>query len=194
MKTHIVFVFAGWSMRSGGDTRRRVRTAIDFLRGESLHRGRWFVVCLGGRFNEATKRKPAATQMREWMLSERVLPAAQILAETRSRDTFENLSEGFALLKKEGIEIATAELIVITHPWHAERIQTLLHRIYHRSARIVPAWHYLTWGQRFNEIFLHLYLKLDPKGVGFVPRWIRERRNSGVVKDGGIDGRSNTRS
>lgn len=177
MSTHILFVFAGWSMVAGGDTRRRVRAALEFLRQEPRHRGEWYVVCLGGHFNQATKTKAAAARMREWMLTEEVLPADHIFAETHSRDTVENLTEGFALLAREGIETAHAELILVTHPWHAERIQQLLKTLYHRSARVIPVWHYLTWGQRLNEIGLHLYLKFDPRGEGWVLDWVRRRRS-----------------
>jgi uncharacterized SAM-binding protein YcdF (DUF218 family) len=176
MSTHIVLVFAGWSMASGGDTRRRVRAALEFLRHEPRHRGQWYVVCLGGRFNRATVQKPAATFMREWMVSERLLPAAQIFAETRSRDTFENLAEAFALLEREGINHAQAELIVVSHPWHEERIQSILTHVYHRSARMIPAWHYLDWKERLTEIGLRLYGHFDRRGQSFLFRWIRARR------------------
>ena len=176
MTTRIVFVFAGWSMAAGGDTRRRVRTAIEFLRQESTHRGEWYVICLGGRFNRATRSKAAATRMREWMLSERVLSPDRVLAETISRDTFENLREGFALLERAGIDHARAELIVVSHPWHEERVQNILRRVYHRSARLIPAWHYLTWKERAVEIGLHVYTKIDPRGESWLFRWIRRRR------------------
>lgn len=176
MSTHILFVFAGWSMTAGGDTRRRVRVALEFLRQEPRHRGEWYVVCLGGRFNEATKTTSAATRMREWMLAEELLPAGHIFAETHSRDSVENLTEGFALLSREGIDTAHAELILVTHPWHAERIQQLLKTLYHRTARVVPAWHYLSWAQRLSEIGLSLYLKFDPRGEGRLLNWVRQRR------------------
>lgn len=182
MTTHVLFVFAGWSMAPGGDTRRRVRTALEFLRQEPLHRGRWYVVCLGGRFNAATATRSAAELMCDWIRSENLLPSRQIFAETHSRDTFENLSEGFALLEREQISLRGAELLLVTHPWHAERIQVILRRVYHRSARVIPAWHYLTWTQRLNELFLQAYLPFDPQGAGWIPRWIRSRRTINNAK------------
>ena len=134
------------------------------------------MVCLGGRFNRATSTKAAATRMREWLLSEQVLSPDRVFAETISRDTFENLREGFALLERKGIDHRRAELIIVSHPWHEERIQSILKRIYHRSARLIPAWHCLNWKERATEIGLYFYTKIDPRGEGWFFGWIRRRR------------------
>lgn len=174
--THVLFIFAGWTLKPGGDTRRRVRAALEYLKAQPRHRSDWYVVCLGGRFNAETQAVAAATRMREWIVAERVVPAEQVIADIYSRDTFENLSCGFALLKKEGITKKDRELIIVSHPWHLERIQTILERVYHTSARMVPVWHYLTWKQRFAEIILSVYLLLDPQGERWPMRWLRARR------------------
>lgn len=196
MTTYVILVFAGWSLAPGGDTRRRVRVALEWLRHAPRHRGQWYVVCLGGRFNQETKHTAAATRMRAWMCAEHLIPSSHIFAETRSRDTVENLSEAFALLDREGIHHAQAKLVVVSHPWHAERIQSLLKHRYHRSAQLVPAWHPLTWKERFTEGILVFYHLLDPRGEGSILRWIRERRtrivrsrsySRRIVKESGID-------
>ena len=175
--THILLVFAGHTLKAGGDTRRRVRATLDYLRAQSLHRGEWYVICLGGRFNSETAKIAAGTRMKEWIQAEDLIPASHVLADTFSRDTFENLSCAMALVKKIGARTQDRELLIVSHPWHLERIQVVLHRVYQVSAKMVPVWHRLTLKQRLAEIILSIYLPLDPRGEKWPMRWLRAKRS-----------------
>ena len=180
--THVLLIFAGWTLRPGGDTRRRVRVALEHLRSQDRHRGEWYVICLGGRFNAETAATAASVRMRAWIIAERLVPADHILVDLYSRDTFENLACAMSLLKQQGIGAKERELLVVSHPWHANRIQSILKRVYHASARVIPTWHYLTVKQRLAEIFLAGYVLLDPRGEGWLMRWHRARRSAGTTK------------
>ena len=120
------------------------------------------ILVTGGVFNAPSVQIiPAAVLMKKWLIAHGV-PAANILCENESLDTYENIANGLAVLKRNGL--SHADITIVTQWQHAIRCWLTFRRGYRKTIRIVPLSYpisFRTWCWEFLFIIHHL---LFPKG------------------------------
>ncbi|TAN34244.1 YdcF family protein [Patescibacteria group bacterium] len=117
---------------------------------------------------------PIATLMREWMLAAGV-PGHKIVAEIRSRDTFENIEFSTAILVEKGLTPGNSTLCLLSHWQHVCRADITAKSYGWRTDNLPLRYSIGCKGLVIGSFMVIVHL-FDPRGKGVIPRWNRAQR------------------
>ncbi|MBN1585281.1 YdcF family protein [Candidatus Uhrbacteria bacterium] len=150
------------------------------------------ILCTGGIFQKG-QQVPIAELMKGYLTGKGV-PKNDILIETRSVETVENIKFSLLLLKKRNIlkNLKNAEqlrLVLISEPNHLRRIE-IIARAYlerHKIGKFVPllldpVHYHISEKTRHEEDAMLYHTALDPLGEGEIFEKIRQERRQALGK------------
>jgi uncharacterized SAM-binding protein YcdF (DUF218 family) len=155
------------------DTLEGTETEIRLKAGlEEWKKGAFDVIAVAGGvyLPPELQTRPSGTLMKEWLLT-RGLTEHQVVAETNSRDTYENISGVVSALWGRPIE----RIAVITQWQHALRFWVTFRRAHGVKAEIIPLW-YSPGLSRFLKEWLFLLIHVFD-ATGTSPLVMKNKQN-----------------
>jgi uncharacterized SAM-binding protein YcdF (DUF218 family) len=164
------------------DTRARTDKALILYKLGYINK----ILCTGGVFQNG-QQFPIAELMKDYLIVKGV-PKGDILIETKSVETVENIKFSFSLLKKRNFfkNLRNAEqlrLVLISEPNHLRRIEIVAHAYLgkHKIDTFVPlllepVQYNISEKTRREEDEMLCYTALDPFGEGEIFEKIRRER------------------
>ena len=144
------------------------------------------ILCTGGIFQKGQK-IPIANLMKEYLI-ERGVPKNDILTETKSVETVENIKFAFSILKQRDFfknlkNTEQLRLVFISEPHHLRRIE-IIARAYLAKYKInsavpllfEPVSYYISDKTKHEEYEILRKTKLDPLGEGEIFEKVRKER------------------
>jgi uncharacterized SAM-binding protein YcdF (DUF218 family) len=143
------------------------------------------ILCTGGVFQKG-QRMPIANVMEKYLM-ERSIPKSDILTETESVETTENVIFSFSVLKQRNIlknlkDPEQLRLVFISEPHHLRRIEITAHAYLtkHKIAFVPllfePVQYHISEKTKHEEGAMLHHTALDPLGQGEIFEKIRKER------------------
>lgn len=153
------------------------RTVARLEAGLSLwHQGAHDAILVtGGLYMDPCRQTIASgTLMRDFLIA-RGIRADDVLAETGSRDTYENVRLGLQRLADAGM--CAPEVTIVSHPTHLRRFKAAF-KAYGLTPRLCSVPYALSLKEWCLELLMYACHLIDRKGQGFIARRNRRRRSS----------------
>lgn len=134
----------------------------------------------GGLFLPAhIQSRPSSELMQDWFVEQGVDPR-QIVLETRSLDTYDNIR--YSLEELASVRIGEFAITVCTHRIHGRRIKHTFRRAHGVDITVHPVPLPLRMMERCQQWMYVLYHWLDPFGNGWLARRTRAKRYAQIWK------------
>ncbi len=164
------------------DTRARADKALILYRQSFINK----IICTGGIFQKG-QQISIANLMKDYLIAKGV-PRNDILSETKSVETVENIKFSFSLLKQQNFfknlkNTEQLRLVLISEPNHLRRIEIIAHAYLAKykldtlvPLLLEPVQYHISEKTKHEEKAMLHHTALDPLGEGEVFEKIRHER------------------